>query len=165
MPAARAVRVNATVALVAAILGVAVVFSLGATAIAIHGADPELPQEYHWEGAQFERDVALATRAGALDVRATIEIIASRGICRAQLRSAGAPPAALSLAFIHGTDPRLDRRVRLTRRLGGYEGPCEPLVSGHYHLELEDEPGTWRIRDEISAPAAALELGASRPVG
>ena len=158
-------RMNATVVLIAGILGVAVVFSLAASITAIRGADPELPDDYHWEGAQFERDVALARHASDLEVRARVQIESTQGFCRVLLESRGPPPAALTLAFVHGTDAQLDRRSRLLPTRRGYEGACGGLTGTHYHLELADDPGTWRIRQEIGAPRGVLELSAPRPSG
>ena len=152
-------RVNGTVVLVAGILGVAIVFSLAASVVAIRGADPELPNDYHWEGAQFERDVALARRADDLRVRALLRVDAAGGVCRLSLKSAGPQPARLTLVFIHGTDERLDRRVRLMRNRDGYEGACGPLLGSHYHVELADEPMTWRIRTEMGTPRESFEFG------
>ena len=157
-----AAGVNTTVALMVGILAVAIVFSLGAAAVAIHGADPELPDEYHWEGAQFDHDVALAQRASDLGIRASVQF-SPAGTCRVLLHMAGASPPALTLALIHGTQPQLDRRARLRPQGAGYEGVCGTLASAHYHLELGDEPGTWRIRAEINSSRDSLELTAQRP--
>jgi hypothetical protein len=152
--------VNVTVALVVAILSVAVVGSVVASALAIHGADAELPEQYHWEGAQYDRDVALAERAMARAVAASVEV--DGATCRVQLTMAGALPAALTLSFVHGTDPRLDRFVPLAPGPQGYEGHCAGLTAAHYHLELSDEPQTWSIRQEIRNAGGRIELRAHR---
>jgi hypothetical protein len=151
---------NLIVVLVVAILGVAVVASLVASALAWHGADAELPAQYHWEGAQYDRDVALAQRAMARSVAASVEV--DGATCRVRLTLAGALPAALTLSFVHGTDPRLDRFVPLAPGPQGYEGRCSGLTAAHYHLELSDDPQTWSIRQEIHNAGGRIELRAHR---
>ena len=151
---------NLTVVLVVAILGVAVVASVVASALAWHGADAELPAQYHWEGAQYDRDVALAQQAMARSVTASVEV--DGATCRVRLAMAGALPAALTLSFVHGTDPRLDRLVPLAPGRDGYEGRCTGLTAAHYHLELSDDPQTWSIRQEIRNAGGRFELRAHR---
>jgi len=151
---------NLTVALVIAILGTAVVASVVASALAWHGADAELPAQYHWEGAQYDRDVALAQQAMERGVAASVGIDGTT--CRVQLSMAGSLPAALTLSFVHGTDPRLDRLVQLAPGREGYEGRCPGLSAAHYHLELSDDPQTWSIRQEIRNAGGRFELRAHR---
>jgi hypothetical protein len=151
---------NLMVVLVVGILGAAVVGSVVASALAIHGADPELPAQYHWEGAQYDRDVALAQHAVERAIAASLEVEGET--CRVRLTLAGALPAALTLSFVHGTDPRLDRLVQLAPGREGYQGRCVGLTAAHYHLELSDEPQTWSIRQEIRNTGAPIELRAHR---
>ena len=149
---------NLTAILVCTILVAAVIGSLLASALAIHGADPELPPQYHWEGSDFDRDVAFAHRATDLKISASLLTSIERRTCRVQLTLTGAAPAALVLSWVHATDPMLDRVVRLRPERAGYEGSCAGLTVAHYHLEMADEPHTWSLRQEVFDPRQPLQL-------
>ena len=149
---------NLTAILVCTILVAAVIGSLLAGALAIHGADPELPPQYHWEGSEFDRDVAFAQHAMDLKIAASLRTSIERGTCRVQLTLTGAAPAALTLTWVHATNSALDRVVRLRPERTGYEGSCPGLSVAHYHLEMSDEPHTWSLRQEVFDPRQPLEL-------
>ena len=138
---------NPIVLLMGFLLGGAVLFSLGASIVAVRGADAELPEQYHWEGAQFDRDVARAQRAVDLDAQAVLELAAPR-VCRVRLELKGEPPQVLRLTIVHATQPGFDRSIDLARSTDGYRGACGPVGSGHYHVQLSDASASWSIRGE-----------------
>ena len=149
---------NPTAILVCTILVAAVVGSLLASALAIHGADPELPPQYHWEGSEFDRDVAFTQRAADLGVKASLRASLEAGVCQVRLTLTGPAPAGVTLAYVHATNPALDRLVRLQPGRAGYEGSCPGLKVAHYHLQVADEPHTWSLRQEVFDPRRPLEL-------
>ena len=122
----------------------AITFSVGAAIVAFTRGDATLPDEYHWEGMQLERDFAGARRAADLDVRATLQ--SSHGVCRLTLQMDGPPPETLRLSLVHATHPDLDQYVRLSRVGQVYEGRCSPSAQGHWHMEIADAGGTWSVR-------------------
>jgi hypothetical protein len=127
----------------------AICASVGTTIVAFTRGDSTLPGEYHWEGMQLDRDFADANRAFELNVRATLFLTQSSGLCRLSVRLEGALPEALRLSFVHGTRPELDRQVLLSRAGSAYEGQCGSLPPGHWHLELAEGKGTWAVREDV----------------
>jgi hypothetical protein len=143
----------------------AIVASVGVAIIAFTRGDPTLPDEYHWEGMQLDRDFADARRASDLDVRATLRLLQPEGICRVILRLDGAPPRAIQLNLVHGTRPDLDRQVRLLPGGEGYEGRCGAMPSGHWHLELVDGAGSWSVHEDISGTLDGASISARPNIG
>ena len=122
----------------------AVVAGLASLALAMSRGDPELPKDYHWEGAALERDQERLSLAAQQGIRATIGFDASSGLCTVTMQ--GAAPDTLRLSLVHPIDPRADRRVDLTPTGGGYAVTCAPLPAAHWRLELSDGQGTWLLR-------------------
>ncbi len=139
----------------------AILASVGTTVIAFTRGDPTLPGEYHWEGMQLDRDFADAQRAFELDVRGTLYVTPSAGLCRVALQLTGASlPQKLRLSLIHGTRPGLDRQVELNRAGSGYEGACGALPIGHWHVELTDAARSWSVRQDVSGNLDGAKISA-----
>lgn len=139
----------------------AIVASLGMTAAAYWRGDPELPQEYHWEGSQLDADFAAAHRAAALDVRASLRILTASGMCRLSLTTLDVVrPAVLRLDLVHATRPELDQHLRLARHAGVYEAACRIPAAAGWRVELADEPVTWRVRQEFSGSLTDIAVAA-----
>jgi hypothetical protein len=143
-------RINGGVVLMIGLPLFAIAASVGTSVIAFTRGDSTLPDEYHWEGMQLDRDFADARHAFDLNVRATLQMLSAAGACRISLQIDGAPPQLLQLSLIHGTRPDLDRQVQLSKNAAVYEGQCGPLPPAHWHLALSDENGTWSVRQEVS---------------
>jgi hypothetical protein len=156
---------NFAAILVVALPLFAVLASAGAAAVAMLRGDATLPDQYHWEGLKLERDFARSQRATDLHVSASLKVPAAKGSCRVMLHVDGSPPAALTLAFVHGSDPSLDRYLQLPLRDSAYEAPCEPLPAGRWHIELGDAAGTWSLRQEFTGALADLRVSADTPQG
>jgi hypothetical protein len=142
-------RINGGLLLTIGLPLFAICASVGTTIVAFTRGDPTLPGEYHWEGMQLDRDFADANRALELNVRATLFVTQSSGLCRLSVRLEGPPPEALRLSLIHGTRPDLDRQVPLSRAGSAYEGQCGAVPPGHWHVELTDEAGAWSVREDV----------------
>jgi hypothetical protein len=136
----------------------AIAFSLGATVVAFTRGDATLPEEYHWEGMQLDRDFADAQRASDLDVRATLQV--AGGVCRLTLQLDTPPPQTLQLSLVHATRPDLDREVRLSRVGQIYEGKCGPTMDGHWHVELADASREWTVRQDWTGALDGARLSA-----
>ena len=146
----------------------AIVASLTTAVVAFTRGDPTLPDEYHWEGLSLDRDFADAQRAADLNVQATLLLSPSDGSCRITLLLRGPSPSALLLNLVHGTQPELDRRVRLTPMGSSYSGHCGAVPSGHWHLELADDAGRWSVRQDVSGSLDSTSIAAppnGRPSG
>jgi hypothetical protein len=136
----------------------AIVFSVGATVVAFTRGDSTLPDEYHWEGMQLDRDFAQAQRATDLGVRATLQY--AGGVCRLTLQLDAPPPETLQLNLVHATRPDFDRQVRMLRVGRLYEGQCGPAIDGHWHVELADSRREWVVREDVSGALNGMRLSA-----
>jgi len=148
---------------------VAVVASVLSLAAALRTPESELPEQYHWEGFQLDRDFSQAARATELKVHATLSGFSANGRCELVLRTAGAPPDSLELLVAHATRPALDQRVTFTRVADGarvgdslarYTGSCKPAADAHWRLELIDTANGWAVRQTTRGPLDGAALDA-----
>jgi len=146
---------------------VAVIASIFTVGIAIRGSDGQLPEQYHWEGFQLDRDFSRAARAAELGVRASFSGLDRNGACELRLRMEGVAPDLLSLALSHGTRAELDRRLafeRIPAETGWsdgsvlYRGMCTDLPEGTWRVELVDSVNDWAIRKTVRTSLGALTL-------
>ena len=135
---------NPVLWLVIALPLLAVVASLTSLALAVTRGDPELPKDYHWEGAALDRDQQRLTLAASEGITATISYRPDTQHCAIALH--GAAPAQLRLDLVHPTDPRADRRLTLARAGESYEADCAGLPVAHWWLEVSDDTGRWMLR-------------------
>ena len=163
---------------------VAVVASVMSLLVAIRTPENELPEQYHWEGFQLDRDFSQAAKATSLKVQATLSGFDAGGRCELALRVDGTAPAALELLVAHATQPKLDQRVTFTRQAGGapardtrpgiaqaaggartdaaqrYSGTCEPAPDSHWRVELVDAKSGWAVRQTVRGPLDGAALDA-----
>ena len=150
---------NPVLWLVIALPLLAVVASLASLALAVTRGDPELPKDYHWEGAALDRDQQRLARAARAGIGATISYRADTQRCAIALH--GAAPAQLRLDLVHPTDPRADRRLTLVPTGAAYEADCTGLPAAHWWLEVSDETGLWMLRGRTAGQLQpAVQLGA-----
>jgi len=142
---------------------VAVVASVLSLAAALRTPESELPEQYHWEGFQLDRDFSQAARATELKVHATLSGFNASRRCELTLRTTGAAPDSLELLVAHATRPALDQRVTFTR-VGvspvRYTGSCEPGPDAHWRVELVDKANGWAVRQTIRGPLGGAALDA-----
>ncbi|MFO1427794.1 MAG: FixH family protein [Steroidobacteraceae bacterium] len=131
--------------------------------LAVSRSEPELPPQYHWEGAALDQDIARADAARRLGAQVHVDFT-TPGTVQAQLRfapgSTAARPAELQLRLTHATLPALDRSVRLVLdpASGSYAARLDALPTGHWLVQLDG--GTdWRLRGEFDSPAQGWALG------
>ena len=150
---------------------VAVAASVLSLLVTLRNPESELPEQYHWEGFQLDRDFSQAARATALHVHATLSGFDASGRCELTLRMGGAAPESLALLVAHSTQPHLDQRVEFKREAraarnsdggardadaardsGGFEhysGRCAPAPDSHWRVELVDARNGWAVRQTI----------------
>jgi hypothetical protein len=160
---------NPVLALAWGLPAVAVVASVLSLVAAIRSPESELPEQYHWEGFQLDRDFSQAARATELKVHATLSGFGAGHRCELALRTAGAAPGSLELLVAHATRPALDQRVTFTREAGAahagdglarYAGSCEPAADSHWRLELIDKEHGWAMRQTVRGPLDGAALDA-----
>lgn len=163
---------------------VAVLASVASLMLTLRSPESELPEQYHWEGFQLDRDFSQAARATELKVHATLKGFSASGRCELALRVAGAAPESLELLVAHSTQPKLDQRVKFTRVADGagdaqalaaareqdgarerrasarYSGACAPAPDSHWRIELVDAKGGWAVRQTVRGPLDGAALDA-----
>jgi len=141
----------------------AVLASIGTLIIAIARPDGELPEQYHWEGFQLDRDFDQAKQASDLNVRANLSRSSADGACRLKLSMSGAAPDRLMLILTHSTQPALDRRLTFNRvgASSTFKAPCEALPpNARWRAALSEPDGTWSIRQYVIGPMESWALQA-----
>jgi len=146
----------------------AVVASFLTLGIVLMHPDGELPEQYHWEGFQLDRDFSRGERATQLGVRANLTGFDKTGKCNLELIMSHATPEVLTLSLVHATQPALDQRVILRRvqadgEVGApafYAGECRAVSDGHWRLELSDAINGWAVRESVRGAPYAVTLDA-----
>lgn len=157
-------RANPVLWLVIGLPLLAVAASLASLALAMSRGDPELPKDYHWEGAALDRDQERLALAAQRGIAATIGFDAARGLCTVTLQ--GAAPEVLRLSLVHPVDPRADRHLELVHTAAGYAVPCTALPAAHWRLELADGQERWLLRGRAQgALQPPVRLGTTGSAG
>jgi hypothetical protein len=131
---------------------VAVAASVASLLLTLRSPESELPEQYHWEGFQLDRDFSQSARARSLAVRATLSGFSARGQCELALGISGPVPETLTLFVAHSTQPQLDQTVEFRRVADSgtkYVGSCRALPESHWRLELRNDQGGWAVRQTI----------------
>lgn len=142
---------------------VAVVASVLTLFITIRNPEGQLPEQYHWEGFQLDRDFSQAAKAAELGVHARLTGFGAGGRCEVQLRARAAAPETLVLWVAHATLPALDQKVTLQRSGHGastYSGACREAPEGHWRLELIDASTGWAVRQSVRGTLGDVTLDA-----
>ena len=144
--------------LVIAIPAATVPAGLATVAIAMHGADPVVADDYRADALGVNRDSARDLAATTGDVHATL--IAADGTVTVTLRAASErAPQELMLHLSHATLASADRVVHIPRAgAESYRVAIAALPPGHWRAELAPDSGTWRLRGEFQAPLQELAL-------
>jgi len=140
----------------------AVLGSFASLAVTLAHQDTELPEQYHWEGFQLDRDFSRSERAADLGVQATLRNVAASGRCEIDLVVQGAPPEQLRLTLAHATRASFDQRIDFHRVAGQtYAGQCKAIPDGHWRIELTDAAQTWSVRDSTKAISLPVRIDAN----
>ena len=153
-------RPNLTLWVALGIPAVTIVASVITLYMAATRAEPELPANYHWEGAALDADLAKSERAAAMGVAVQLRL-SDDGTIEATFRANNPadPPAQLSLHLTHATLPSHDRQLTLQRDADGiYRGSTTAIPRAHWLLEL-GVPDEWRVRGNLPATAREILLG------
>lgn len=155
---------NPVLLLMIGLPAVAVVASVASLALALESPDTELPEQYHWEGFQLDRDFSRSEQATQLGVQATLTGIAASGPCAVALTISGPPPERLQLMLAHATRADLDQRVQFQRTddSGSYIGRCNAIPDGHWRIELTDAARSWSVRSSVREIRAPVQVDATK---
>jgi hypothetical protein len=137
--------------------------------ITVRHPDAQLPEQYHWEGFQLDRDFSRAARAAQFHVKASVAGLNGGGPCELRLRSRGPAPELLVLMLAHSSRPALDRQVTFRRVPAEpgwndtstlYRGECEQTPEGRWRAELVDAVNGWSIRQNVRGSLDSVTLDA-----
>jgi hypothetical protein len=161
---------NPALLLVIALPALAVLASFASLAVTLAHPDSELPEQYHWEGFQLDRDFSRAERASALGIRAELHNFGGAGACEITLTMRGTAPQSVKLMLAHATQSSLDQRLTLARTSApseasrgkaSYATLCRAIPSAHWRLELTDASETWSIRGSVRGSLQQAHLDAA----
>jgi hypothetical protein len=142
---------------------VAVVASVLTLLITIRNPDGQLPEQYHWEGFQLDRDFSQAAKAAELHVHARLTGFGAAGRCEVKLGTQSSASETLVLRVAHATLPALDQKVMFQRADNGspvYAGACRQAGEGHWRLELVDVANGWAVRQSVRGSLNEVTLDA-----
>jgi len=147
--------------LVVALPSAAVAGGLVTLALAIHGSDDVVRDDFRKEGLAIYADPARDAAAVEVGARSTLTFDAGAGELRARLSlERGAAPKQLLVVLSHATRAEYDRLVTLSGHGGSYSGQLAPLQAGHWYLEVTPENRQWRLRGSFEAGQSTVELAA-----
>jgi hypothetical protein len=159
-------RANPVLLLTIGLPAIAVLASFATLAVTLSHPESELPEQYHWEGFQLDRDFTRGEHAGNLQVHATVAGLDRGGQCVLNLAMRDTPPQTLRMTIAHATLPARDSSLtfdKITDVDAGeatYAARCSATDSGHWRVELSDAADTWSVRDSVHGTLSALSLDA-----
>lgn len=118
------------------------------TYLAITSNDGLVDDDYYKQGLAVNLVTARDQNAVKLGLQAEVMQSADGGKIRVLLR--GKPdavlPETLELRLVHPTRAGVDQRVNMRAEgAGSYTGELNALLSGRWHVALEDEKSEWRL--------------------
>jgi len=136
-----------------AVLGIAMLV------LALDSDDGLVAEDYYKQGLAINSVLDKEARAGELELRAELSIDAQR----LEVRLSGAArPERLLLHFAHPTRAGADQRIYLQMTQPGlYIGALPQVLTGRWHILLEDEAGSWRLKNIRQDGADRLSLEAA----
>jgi hypothetical protein len=122
----------------------AVIMGVVMVVLASRSNDGLVADDYYKRGLAINQTLDRADQARTLGLAATASFDSSR--TRVRLNVPAAVDASLTLRFVHPTRAGLDQAVKVDRVGPGlYEGTMMSPALGHWHLNLEDDAGKWRL--------------------
>lgn len=159
-------RANPVLILAIGLPTLAVLASFATLAVTLVHPESELPEQYHWEGFQLDRDFSRSEYAGELHVNATVEGLDRGGQCQLNLAMRGEAPQTLRMTIAHATLPARDVILTFSRVANAepgrasYTAPCTATAAGHWRVELSDRDDAWSVRESVHGTLASLSLDA-----
>ena len=131
--------------------------------LALRSNDGLVVEDYYKQGMEINE--VLDKEAHALQLGLSAEMRVDDGRVRVHLVGGQGVAGALVLRAAHPTRAGQDKVLRL-RMVGAdtYEAPWDELSEGRWHIVLEDEAGTWRIRGSWQrGPSVLTAVAGSQP--
>lgn len=132
---------------------IAVVAGLATFWIAYATFDGMVVDDYYKEGRTIDLTIARSVRAAELGLSADVKLRAEDIMVTLASSNGVALPTSLIVTIIHPTRAGQDQQLVLTGQNGVYRGDTEPLTTGRWMLQLEDESRSWRLNGTTHLPA------------
>jgi len=130
-------------------LGPAVVVVAGFITLwlALSRPDALVVDDYYKQGLAINQDLRRDHNAARLQVTADIGYDAAAGMLSGTVRTAGKPyDKAVSLSFMHSTQPSKDMRLHARPDAGGRFTIALPLLdTARWQVQIEDQRLDWRL--------------------
>lgn len=141
----------------------AVVAGISTVIIASSGNDALVVDDFRKVGLVARRETAReqeATRL-AISMMASLDRATGQVIVRLDSHAAElAPPTTLRFALFHPTLRDRDVETTLARDAAGvYRGSLGTRVDGHWHVQVSDAAGTWRVTDRVAGDVTLFRIG------
>ncbi len=149
---------NPFVWLVIALPAATVPAGLATLALAMHGADPVVRDDFRVDGLAINHDPVRDAAARDLNVHATLRVDGTTAYITLR-EGRAAVPERLTLLFSHATLATEDRQLRLDRTIQRtYAARQSALPAGHWYVELAPPDRAWRLTGELMGRTSSLEL-------
>jgi hypothetical protein len=120
--------------------------------IAVKTQDGMVVDDYYKQGLAINQSLERDHNAAALDLSAIFRLSPETNMLELQL-TGNAKPGPVRLKLLHATIADLDQTLDLnTTNNAILKAEIAPLKAGKWYLQLESEPGNWRVAGQIHYP-------------
>ncbi|MEJ2142731.1 MAG: FixH family protein [Gammaproteobacteria bacterium] len=131
----------------------AVVAGIATIIIAVKSDDGLVDDDYYKAGLAINRTLERSQVASQLGLNARVRWDQHTGSLTLNLQGKlTSIPARLDMTFLHPTRAHLDKKIKLYSVSGksSYTGRMELIESGSWHVILEPEDKSWRLKGRIN---------------
>jgi uncharacterized protein len=116
--------------------------------------------DYYQEGRAINEVLERERFAAQLGLGGEIRLDGDRLVLR--MEGTPLPPAALTLRLLHPTRANKDAQVSLVHNetLNVWQGRLDGLPNARWHVHLEPEDRTWRLRGRMEPGVSAVRVSA-----
>lgn len=133
----------------------AVIAGIITIVIAVKTDDGLVEDDYYKAGLAINRTLERSQAASQLGLSATVNWEQQTGILNLSLQgNLATTPARLEMTLLHPTRAQLDKKIKLYSIAGTshYTGRMALIESGNWHIIIEPEDKSWRLRGRTSQP-------------
>lgn len=114
--------------------------------------DGMVVDDYYREGRAIDRTIARSAKAAELGLVADVTVRATELSLVLQSSTGATLPPTLKLTIAHPTRGGQDQELLMVGRNGVFSTPTEPLTTGRWLLQIEDESRSWRLNGTVNLP-------------
>lgn len=120
--------------------------------LAVSTWDGLVVDDYYQQGKAIDITIARSVRARELGLAAQISFRAEELSVTLTTAEGVRPPPTVIATLAHPTRSGQDQVVLLKGVDGVFAGPIEPLTTGRWLIQIEDESRTWRLNGTTYLP-------------